>query len=247
VELQFTLLAIIVLFSYLIGTTTGFGSSIIALTLSVHLYPMEFLIPVVIPLNIGISAYLVLRHYAGINGRTLFLRIIPPVAVGLPVGLIIFHIADTEKMKWAFGLFVLSVSLFELYRTIRSDEESAPRPLTKKRGLVWLLGGGITQGLWVSGGPMVAYWAARSIPSKREFRSTLACLFLILNGILLLAHTLGGRINLETGRTSVVLLPFVAVGVALGEWLYARLQEKTFRIVVFTVLVFAGASIVLRS
>ena len=50
------LLMWIILFAYLIGAATGFGSAIIALTLAVNLFPIDYLIPVIIPLNAGQSA-----------------------------------------------------------------------------------------------------------------------------------------------------------------------------------------------
>lgn len=236
----------IVLFAYLIGATTGFGSAIIALTIAVNFFPIDFLIPVIIPLNIVTCAYLVLRHRSGVNVNLLFRRILPLVGIGLFIGLIIFSTVETGKLKRGFGAFVLCISLFELFRLIRSEKDLSVSSSSGKGKGVWLLGGGIAQGIWVSGGPMIAYWAGRNILSKNEFRSTLCCLFLILNAVLLVCHLLAGRITPETARVSLFGIPFMAVGIALGEWLHVKLPERTFRIFVFAILVFSGASIAIR-
>jgi len=242
----FPLLAIIVFVAYQIGATTGFGSAVIAMTFAVNFYSIEKLIPLVVPLNVAMCSILVIRHHAGIRKRLLLRTILPPVCIGMPVGLLILTLADTAGLKWAFGLFVLLVSASELVRTARAHRDALIRPLSPLASALWLLGGGIVQGLWVSGGPLVAYWAGRSLPEKGAFRSTLSCLFLVLNLLLLGIHAAAGRIDLTTPRESLPLLPAVLVGILSGEWLHARLPERGFRMVVFVVLVFAGASIVIR-
>jgi uncharacterized membrane protein YfcA len=237
---------IIVFFAYQIGATTGFGSAIIAITFAVNFFPIDGLIPVVVPLNLAICSYLVIRHHRGIDKKLLLSKILPPVCVGLPVGFFVFTTVGTGNLKWAFGLFVLVLSVCELWRTVRSDRDTLIRPLSPLVSITWLLGGGIAQGLWVSGGPLVAYWASRTLPEKGAFRSTLSCLFLILNMVLFVSHLAAGRINLESLRTSLWLLPAVSFGILAGEWLHVRLEERWFRVTVYAVLVFAGAAIVIR-
>ncbi len=243
---HFAILAVIVLAAYQIGATTGFGSAIIALTFAVNFYPIDYLIPVVVPLNLAICSYLVLRHPSGIRKEMLLKNILPPVCLGLPVGLVIFHTVDTDRLKWTFGLFVLLLSAFELLRTARATRAQLLRPLSATTSAAWLWMGGVIQGLWVSGGPLVAYWAGRTLPEKGAFRSTLSCLFLILNAVLFASHLAAGRITAGTLRASLLLLPAVFLGIVAGEWLHARLPERGFRMVVFAVLVFAGAAIVIR-
>lgn len=243
---RYLILAFIVFCSYLIGAITGFGSAIIVLTVGVNFFPLDFLIPLVIPLNLIICCYLVIRHHSGIQRGLLGKRILPLAGIGLPIGLVIFNTVETRQLKLGFGAFVLSSALFELYRLVRSEEDSSVSSPSSGWSGLWLLLGGIAQGIWVSGGPLIAYWAGRNIPSKGAFRSTLSSVFLLLNAALLASHLVAGRINLETVRISGLLIPFMAVGIALGEFLHVKLPERTFRMVVFLVLVFAGVSIVVR-
>ena len=50
-------LALIVLISYSIQAMSGFGSTILALTLGVHLYPIEVLLPALVPLDLLVNLY----------------------------------------------------------------------------------------------------------------------------------------------------------------------------------------------
>lgn len=247
-SIPYPALACIVFFAYMLGATTGFGSSLIALTLAVHVLPMDFLVPVVIPLNLSVCAILVARHHDHVDRRALFRKILPLAGLGVPAGLFLYHLMETSRLQWGFGVFVSCLSLFELYRTLRGEENATrPPPAGVSWSDVWLLGGGITQGLWVSGGPMVAYWAGKNILDKGAFRSTLCAVFLALNALLLVSHGLSGAINRQTLGVSACLLPFLVGGLAAGEWAHARIAERSFRVLVYATLVLAGISIVFRS
>lgn len=237
----------IIFFAYSIGATVGFGSSVIALTLAVHLYRIDYLIPILVPLNLLLCAYLAIRHYEDIDLGILLKKVLPLTCLGMPVGLYVFNTVGTETLKFAFGLFVLCLSALELYRTIRTSGDEAPKPLGGLPAALLLFIGGIVQGIWVSGGPVVAYWAGRDIPEKKRFRSTLVALWLILNAILFVSHSLTGSITAETGRTSLLLLPATICALVAGEWIHDRLPERVFRISVYALLVFAGISIITKA
>ena len=49
--------ALIVLISYTTQAMSGFGSTILALTLGLHLYPINVLLPVLVPLDMIVYLY----------------------------------------------------------------------------------------------------------------------------------------------------------------------------------------------
>jgi uncharacterized membrane protein YfcA len=65
-------LGLIVLVSYTTQAMTGFGSTIIALTLGVHLYPIEVLLPVLVPLDMLVNFYIATRYHRHVNHPLLF-------------------------------------------------------------------------------------------------------------------------------------------------------------------------------
>ncbi len=244
-EMTFILLAVIVILAYGVGTATGFGSSLIALTLGANLFSLDFLVPVIIPVNLAATTYIAVRHFSGIDWRIFLKRIVPLAMIGQPIGMLVFHVADMEGLKWAYGLFVLCLSIFEMRNTLRVSDGQLPK-VSPWSG-AWLIAGGFVQGLWVSGGPLVAYWAARNIRDKGIFRSTLSALWFLLNSILLVTYIISGSINAHTARVSAWLFIPLVASFFLGERLHNKLPEKSFRILVYAVLIFAGASIIVRS
>ena len=81
---------------------------------------------------------------------------------------------------------------------------------------------------------------------KHSFRATLVGMWVLLDTAMLISHIATGKIDAISGIQSVKLLPALAVATALGEFMHGRLNEHTFRLAVYVVLFFAGASVVLH-
>lgn len=244
---KFALLAFFLFLSNIIEAATGFGATIIALTLAVHFYPIDFLVPVIVPLNLLVCTYIATRHRDGIQFRALLTRIFPLAGLGLPFGLALFYFVDAEQLKIFFGVFVLCFSTIELIRILKANRDARLSPLSLPATAFWLVFGGVVHGLYASGGPMVVYFASRNLDGKRQFRSTLSALWAILALIMTISHLATGKATAETYAAAGFLLPAIIAGVFFGELLHSRLPERTFRIMVFSILIFAGASIVMRS
>ena len=114
---EMLLLALIVFFSYGIEAALGFGCTILAVTMAVHLYNLEVLLPVLVSLNLVLSAYIVLRHRDAVCWRVLLGRILPLMIVGMPAGMLLLSWGDGPYLKLGFGVFVVLLSAVELWRS----------------------------------------------------------------------------------------------------------------------------------
>lgn len=236
---QMALLALIVFCAYGIEAALGFGCTILAVTMAVHLYDLRVLLPVLVSLNLLLSAYIVLRHRDAVCWRLLLGRILPLMIVGMPAGMLLLSWGDGPYLKLGFGVFVVLLSAVELWRS-RARARAATRPLTLPRAAAVLALGGLMHGLYASGGPMAVYFTSRESVDKRQFRSTLTLLWLLLNGILMVGYLYRGMVTMETARMSAILLVPLVAGIAAGEWFHGRVKEHTFRRLVFSLLLFGG-------
>lgn len=245
-DARFLILAALTICGNAVEAITGFGSTIIAVTLGAHFYDIDSLVVILVPVNICLSLFIVIRHGKHIDFKELFTGILPLAGAGLIAGIIVFQIADTGILKKAFGIFVFIFSIVELAKVIinGNKEQAAAPQLSLPSRLFWLLSGGLMQGIYASGGPMVVYYASRKIPDKKVFRSTLSCLWLILVSVMFASHIASHKANFETLKMSAMLLPPLAVGIFLGEYIHSRIPEKAFRIFVYVILTIAGASLV---
>jgi uncharacterized protein len=220
--------------------TTGFGATVIALALGIHLYPLGELLPVFVPLGLFVSTWLALRGRAHVDRRLLLARILPWMGLGLLVGLAIFERASHELLRSAFGGFVVVLASLELWRLLR--ESAVARELPPPAATAALLGAGVMHGMFSTGGPLLVWALGKSISEKRAFRATLSCVWLVLGSALTVAYALNGRLDGCTLRATAALVPVLGVAIGIGEWAHHRLDERRFRVVVYALLLASGAS-----
>lgn len=233
---------IIVAIAKAVEAIAGFGSTIIAVTLGTHIYSIDFLVPVLVPPSIVLSAYIVARHRKELNIGVLFKRILPFAIIGLAIGVLIFNIVQGRALKIAYGVFVIVFSVFELYRLKVGADLKTPKEMSLLESSIWLISGGIMQGIYASGGPMIVYFAGRTLKDKGSFRCTLSALWLILNIILCISHLVSGKANAHTLAYSAALIPAVIIGIIIGEFLHKRIPERPFRYFVYILLIVAGVA-----
>jgi uncharacterized membrane protein YfcA len=232
------LLILIVILAHFIETVTGFGATVIALALGVHLVGLNDLMVVLVLLGLSQSAYLVLRGYRHLALGLLFKKIVPLCGLGLAVGMYAGSELEAPHLQTILGAFLVFVALWELRRLLGSQKgRQSPNPIASR---ALLLVAGFFHGILASGGPLVVYYASRTIHDKRVFRATLSLLWLILNGILLFTFVSTGRVNSSQFLLAGQLLVGLLAGIALGELSHRRINERTFRLAVQGVLVVTG-------
>lgn len=237
-------MSLIIFFAYLLASINGFGATLIAVTLGAYLYDITYLVPVLIPLNVMLSAYITLRYRKTIDRHELFKRIVPLACLAMPLGFALFFLFSGSWLKRALGLFVLLYSIYELVQIFRGSDRGAPlRPLSTWKGAAWLLSGGLIQGMYATGGPMIVIYSSRVLSDKARFRSTLNGFWLVSNSLLVAAHSIGGTLNASTLRMSFAMVIPAAIGIVAGDWMHARIPERQFRMSLFAMLIFAALSL----
>jgi uncharacterized membrane protein YfcA len=242
-DAQFLVLAGVVLLAFATEAATGFGGAIIAITLGVRLYSMHRLLPILVPLNLVLSSYIVWRHHALAARRLLLDQILPLMGVGLVVGVVLFQDLSARALKTVFGAFVVGVAVHGLVsrRKVGQAPQSPLSPVARTTGL---LAAGLVHGIFASGGPLLVYVLSRANLDKRSFRSTLATVWLVLNLALTVVYILTARLDRTALPFITVLVPAVLLSIAAGEWAHHRLNEEHFRVAVLVLLVVAGLTIV---
>jgi uncharacterized membrane protein YfcA len=234
-------LALIVLISYTTQAMSGFGSTILALTLGIHFYPIDVLLPVLVALDMIVNLYIVARHYRHISRPHLLRSILPAMCIGVALGIVVFRYIEGNLLKKFFGVLVILLSVRELVRLWRSRQEKMLLSNLKATGYV--VAAGIVHGIYASGGPLLIYTVSKLGLSKSVFRSTLGAVWFIFSVILTASYWIGGKFTAQTAKLLLILLPMILIGILLGERLHHRIDEYRFKIFVFAILFFAGLSI----
>ncbi len=244
-EMSFVLFSFFAFLSYFSAALAGFGGVIIVLTLGAHLYPIKWMLPVLLPLTLIANLYIFIRHHKYINAPVLLRRILPFMGTGLMIGLALFNMLHGELLRTLFGLMVILVAMRELINlTHISHQDEVLLPVWIST--CYLFVAGMVHGIYASGGPLLVYVANKMQLQKSEFRSTLSIVWLIMNIFLTGSYAVAGKIDLESLKYSAYLLPPLILGVLLGEFLHQHIPERGFKIVVFILLIVFGVFIMLK-
>lgn len=229
-------LGVFILLAYTLEAITGFGSVVIALSLGALLLPIDQLLPILVPLNICMTGYLVRRHWRQIDLPLLLGTLLPGMLVGTLLGYALLPYLDTQALQIGFGLLITWFAGRELWRL---SQASSPvrRPAWLTRAI--MLGAGLSHGLFASGGPLLVYGLAGTPLDKARLRATLISVWFTLNSLLTLAFALDGRL-LPALPQVLSYAPLLLLGVWLGERLHRRFDEHHFRIAIHLLLLLTG-------
>jgi hypothetical protein len=233
------LLAAIVLLAYVAQGITGFGSVIIALTLAALFLPIAFLVPILAALNIPVCGWLIWRERAEINWQLLRREVMPLMSLGGIAGMLSSAPLADVGLRKPFGALVLAMATLELWR-LYHRRQPRPRPLVKG-GL--LLASGFAQGLYASGGPLLAAALAGSSLHKSAMRASLLVVWMVFNTALTVLFLARGQFTQEVTTAVLWLLPVSFVGLKLGDLLHERVNEWQFRLLTNVLLLVSGVAL----
>jgi len=161
-----------------------------------------------------------------------------------------------ERVRLPFGKTDSHVPLsgafnrlrYSMTRQSRRQKETPAKPVKKSLLMRFILFlGGVIHGAFASGGPFIVLYASSALRDKTLFRVTLCLLWFCLNSALMIWWTMEGRWTQDSClalRALLATLPFLAIGIVIGDRLHHRASEYVFRLIVFALLV-AGGCVVL--
>ncbi|MDD5648385.1 MAG: TSUP family transporter [Dehalococcoidia bacterium] len=237
------ILALILVLAHSIETHLGFGSTIIALSLGIFLFPIEILLPALVTIGSLQSVWLIIRWHSHIRWKVILVGILPMAAIGLAAGILLRGYASETLLVTLLGLFIIVTSTLELIALLRNN--AAPHaPLNRWVAAPVIFVGGLFQGLFASGGPPIVYYAGREIDDPAQFRSTLSVLWLILNLALLISLWAAGQADVLSLELAALVLPGFIAGVVIGSFI--RMKSKAFKAATWAMLMIIGIVLILR-
>lgn len=236
------LLGCILVLAHTAETILGFGSTLIALALGVHLLPLETLVPMLVILGLLQSIWLVGRWFRYIDWRTLLLQILPMAIAGMLIGIWAREVANEDALKMVLGAFIIIVSLAEL--AMLFIKKAPGGQLRWYYRVPLLIGGGIFHGLFATGGPPIVYYASRQFQVQENFRATLSMLWLFLNVGLIIGFLLGGQMDVDKLGMTAMVLPGLIIGIVVGSLI--RIKEFWFKVLTYILLFFAGLFLLIQ-
>ncbi len=241
---------IVVFVTHFIEGITGFGCTVLALPFCIAISGINVAVPVLGVVAWLLSLYIIVIDFRKIVWRE-YIRILSLVILGLPIGMWLFTSLPEKILKYILGFFMLIIALRGLYlsyfthpqEAVKEDNTDCAHGMTVKKCLlsVFLFLGGIIHGAFSSGGPFVVIYAAQALVDKSSFRATLCTLWATLNSVLILNYVRTGVITGDILKLIIWTLPFLTVGMVLGNYAHKRINGEAFSKLVYVVLLLSGA------
>lgn len=223
---------LLVFFSNIIQTLTGFAGTMLAMPGAMLLIGVENAKVVLNVMGLAASLYIGLKNWRSVNKKELA-KITVLMFMGLLLGIQLFKILQTKMLLTFYGVLIVAIALKNLL--VQKKMQTNELLLT---GI--LLTAGVIHGMFISGGALLVVYAAWRFKEKAEFRATLAFVWVFLNGYLLLMHLSEGLVGKETlVLTGVSLVP-LAFAIYLGNMLHHRIHQKTFMKITYVLLLASG-------
>ena len=236
------LLNCILVLAHTAETILGFGATIIALALGVHLFPLQTLVPILVILGLLQSIWLVALWFRYIQWRILLRYILPISGLGMIIGILSRELANESQLRLILGAFIVVVSLLELaYLFIK---RAARDELRWYYRIPLLFAGGVFHGLFATCWPLIVYYASRQLKTQESFRATLSTLWLILNAALLISFLMSKQVDLNTLEMTAWVLPGLVIGIILGNFI--RVKEFPFKVSTYILLFFSGLFLLIQ-
>ena len=231
---------LIVVTAYVIFGLSGFGSTLVAVPLLAHLYPLKFVIPVMVVLDCIGSISMGLRLRADVNRREL-VPLLPFMLVGMLAGAFLLLRLPAEILLGGLGVFVLAYGAF--YVTGRGTKARIGRWAVVPVGLF----AGTTSSMFGVGGPIyVMYLTARG-STVEQIRATMPTIFIFTTIARIIIFSAAGLFTASVLYTAAALLPVMALGMWLGNRLHLNLSREQLARIIGALLVLSGGSLLLRA
>lgn len=231
---------LIVFAAYVVMGISGFGSTLIAVPLLAHLFPLQFVVPFFVLLDC-VGAFSMGIRLRGDVMRREILLLLPFMALGILAGVYLLVRVHPELLLGGLGLFVV---IFGVSYVAKSGKGF---PLPYWSGAPIGLFGGATSAVFGIGGPIYVFFLAGRNANPTQIRATMPMIFMFTTVARIVLFIFAGLYSPAALVAAVALLPVMALGVWAGHHLHLNLSRETVIRVMGALLVLSGISLIVRA
>jgi uncharacterized membrane protein YfcA len=226
--------------AYVIFGICGFGSTLIAVPLMAHFFPLKFVIPVIVLVDCVASVRQGLRLRAGMNKPEL-LAMLPFLLVGMVAGAWLLVRTPGNVLLPLLGVFVTAYGVYYATR-----HESVFRVARWTAAPIGFFAGAISSVFGMAGPFYVMYLVGRG-STPDQIRATMPVVFIFTTiGRIALFGAIG-LITQDVLVMAALLAPVMLLGVWCGNRWHSRFTRENVVRAIGAVLTLSGASLLLRA
>lgn len=256
-DISFLWVGLVEIVAHFIGGCTGFGATVFAAPFVTGTFGTAVGVPYGTLISIPLLYISGIRYFKHVLWKDLFkivLLLSPTVLLG---NIIYSYIPETEAKLVIGGLtlFIACRGVYQKFikeprelRDTGSISEEKDTLGSKIFRYACLCIGGVVQGAFTIGGPLITVYTIFAIKDKVKFRSTMLWVWIIVNTCFNLpSQYLSGQWTEYMWWALLIGTPLAAIGWYLGEYFQTKIRQDNFLKLVNCVLVITGGDMFIRA
>ena len=217
----------------------GFAFALVANGAFLQILPPTTAVPVVLAGSVIAQLFSVFALREAVSWPRLWPFLLGGL-IGIPLGAWALLAIDPTSFRIVVGVFLVAYSVYAL---------AAHPPMVRGGGRLadgaigWV--GGVMGGLAALSGAVPTIWCQLRGWSKAEQRGVYQPYIVVMQFAALAALWAAGGIDRATGPVMMLTLPAIVIGTFAGLRLYARVNDRQFRVIVLLLLLASGAALLL--
>ena len=231
----------VITIAYVVFGLVGFGSTLVSAPLLAHLLPVSTVVPTLALTDMIASwsnGWRLSQHVA----RRELVRLVPALFAGSALGAWLLFTLPVKLLMPLLGAFVV------LYALNGLRPKAAPSPISPR--WAWWYGsvGGVFSALFGAGGWVYSVYLLRRLDEPQQIRATQTAVLMFSSVVRVALFLLAGRLlDPQLLWLVLALLPAVGLGLFIGHHISLRLDRRRFLLLLHSVLLLTGSSLLLRS
>jgi len=228
VEVYFVVFVVFI--ASIIRGFNGFGFSATCISLISFILPTIEIVPIILILEVLVSIFMIPYIWRNIDWKFVF-QILIGIIIGTPIGLYLLKFLSPSITH----LSICGIVIFFVILQIRgySNKKINNLPVKILTGSV----SGVVNGLGTLGGMPVSLFLLITRVKPMIIRGSLAAIFFLTDIYAFGLSYLGGIVDLTVFYRTLILIPILPLGVFIGNKLFVKSKEETYRKYVFYFLV----------
>ena len=206
----FVIAAAVTFGAYVIFGVTAFGAALFTTSVLSHFFPLEFVLPLCVLLDVLASLALG-RRFSRDADLTELKWMAPFSLIGAVVGVTLLVALPRNATLAGFGVLLVAYSIYAL------REGDVVAMISQRWAPLSGFIGGAMGTLFGVGAPPYAIYLSRRTTDKAVLRATLSNMVLLSTSIRLLVFLVGGLVLWTCVVSAAVLAPFMFAGLWLGN------------------------------
>lgn len=231
------MIALAAAIGYFVESIFGFGGTVLFMALGGTLLDFKTLIYVALLAGMTASFTIVAYNFRRIVWMQLGYMLLL-TAPGVVLGAYLVEHLEGALLLRIFALILIIFGLQGVFKPYWL--------LPRWAGITAIMGGGVAQGMFSTGGPVVILGMRGHFRHRQELRATMAAFFLLTNVWRLVQFMYHDSAVTQVMADHVWVVAPVVLAVVAGYWLHVRLSDPHYRTGLNLLFIAAGVAYLLR-